>query len=72
MNEIANFELGVYDTRPHTLNGVCNDFVFPSILDNLASTYCALSTLIDIGVQNYHLSWMKPPSTWWHSSIVMK
>ncbi len=65
VTEIANFELGVYDTQFHTLSGVCNDFVFTIILDNLASTYCALSTLIDIDVQNHHLSWMKPPSTWW-------
>jgi aspartyl aminopeptidase len=66
MNEIADFELDVYDTQPHTLSGVCNDFSFTNILDNLALTYCALSTLLDRGVQNHHLSWMKPPSTWWH------
>ncbi len=72
VNEIVDFELGVYDTQPHTLSGVCNDFVFISRLDNMASTYYALSTLFDIGVQNHHLSWMKPPSTWWNSSIIMK
>jgi aspartyl aminopeptidase len=69
VNEIADFELGVYDTKSHILSGVCNDFVF---ISRFYLAYCALSTLLDVGVQNHHLSWMKPPSTWWHSSIVMK
>lgn len=47
VNEIADFDLGVYDTQPGTLGGVRNDFVFAGRLDNLASAYCALSALLD-------------------------
>ncbi|KAH8939885.1 hypothetical protein BDL97_15G059300 [Sphagnum fallax] len=45
--EVANFETNVYDTQPGCVGGAREEFVFASRLDNLASSFCALWTLLD-------------------------
>lgn len=46
-SEIENVELNVCDTQPSCLGGGNNEFIFSGRLDNLASSYCALRSLLD-------------------------
>ncbi len=45
--EVADLELNVYDTQSGCVGGACEEFVFASTLDNLASSFCALWALLD-------------------------
>lgn len=45
--EIMGLELNVCDTQSSCLGGGNNEFVFSGRLDNLASSFCALRSLID-------------------------
>ncbi|KAJ3295630.1 hypothetical protein HDU76_006816 [Blyttiomyces sp. JEL0837] len=44
--EIGDFELCLFDTQPSTIGGVDNEFIFSARLDNLMSSYCAITPLI--------------------------
>ncbi|XP_066315929.1 probable aspartyl aminopeptidase [Miscanthus floridulus] len=46
-NEIIGMELNVCDTQPSCLGGGNNEFIYSGRLDNLASCYCALRSLMD-------------------------
>ncbi|XP_062232125.1 probable aspartyl aminopeptidase [Phragmites australis] len=46
-DEIIGMELNVCDTQPSCLGGGSNEFVYSGRLDNLASCYCALRSLMD-------------------------
>lgn len=46
-DEILSIELNVCDTQPSCLGGGNNEFIFSGRLDNLASSYCALRSLLD-------------------------
>jgi aspartyl aminopeptidase len=45
--EVVDFKMNVYDTQPGCVGGACEEFVFASRLDNLASSFCALWALLD-------------------------
>jgi aspartyl aminopeptidase len=45
--EIIGIELNVCDTQPSCLGGGNNEFIYSGRLDNLASCYCALRSLMD-------------------------
>ncbi|XP_073099201.1 probable aspartyl aminopeptidase isoform X2 [Elaeis guineensis] len=47
VDEIMGIELNVCDTQPGCLGGGNNEFIFSGRLDNLASSYCALRSLLD-------------------------
>uniref|UniRef100_A0ACD6ASB8 Uncharacterized protein n=1 Tax=Avena sativa TaxID=4498 RepID=A0ACD6ASB8_AVESA len=46
-DEIIGMELNVCDTQPSCLGGGNNEFIYSGRLDNLASCYCALRSIVD-------------------------
>jgi aspartyl aminopeptidase len=46
-NQIANFELGLFDCQPASLGGVKNEFLYSGRLDNLATVFVALETIVN-------------------------
>ncbi|KAI5012493.1 hypothetical protein ZWY2020_024759 [Hordeum vulgare] len=46
-DEIIGMELNVCDTQPSCLGGGKNEFIYSGRLDNLASCYCALKSIMD-------------------------
>ncbi|KAI7834878.1 aspartyl aminopeptidase [Kickxella alabastrina] len=47
VDEIADFELCLYDTQKAVIGGICKEFIYASRLDNLNSSYCAIEGLIN-------------------------
>ncbi|KAI8803223.1 peptidase M18 [Cladochytrium replicatum] len=47
--EIGDFELCLFDTQPSRIGGLLNEYIFSPRLDNLNSSYCALTGLINAG-----------------------
>lgn len=47
IEDIIDFELNLCDTQPGVIAGAANEFVFVGRLDNLCSSYCSLTALID-------------------------
>lgn len=45
--DIADFEIVLYDTQKACLGGLTDEFIFSARLDNLNQTYCATMGLID-------------------------
>jgi aspartyl aminopeptidase len=55
-DEIIGMELNVCDTQPSCLGGGNNEFIYSGRLDNLASCYCALRSLMDSSKMAQQLS----------------
>jgi len=47
VDEIADFELNLYDTQPASLGGIQKEFIYSPRLDNLATVFAGLEGLID-------------------------
>ena len=45
--QIANFELGLFDCQPASLGGIKNEFLYSARLDNLATVFVAMETIMD-------------------------
>ncbi len=45
--QIANFELGLFDCQPASLGGIKNEFLYSARLDNLATVFIALDTILE-------------------------
>lgn len=45
VNQIADFDLSLYDTQPATLGGMNREFLYSARLDNLATVFCAVTAL---------------------------
>ncbi|KAJ1565175.1 hypothetical protein HK405_012987, partial [Cladochytrium tenue] len=45
--EVGDFELCLFDTQPPAIGGVADEYIFSARLDNLMSSYCAITALID-------------------------
>ncbi|EED94436.1 probable aspartyl aminopeptidase, partial [Thalassiosira pseudonana CCMP1335] len=45
--QIANFELGLFDCQPASLGGIKNEFLNSARLDNLATCFVALESIVD-------------------------
>ena len=45
--QIANFELGLFDCQPASLGGIKNEFIYSARLDNLATVFVALESIVD-------------------------
>jgi len=46
-SQIHDFELSLYDTQPSTIGGALNEFIFSPRLDNLFSTFAAVTGLVE-------------------------
>lgn len=47
MKQIANFELGLFDCQPANLGGIKNEFLNSGRLDNLATVFVSLESLLE-------------------------
>lgn len=45
--QIVNFELGLFDVQPASLGGIKDEFLYSGRLDNLATVFVALETIVD-------------------------
>jgi len=46
-DEICDFDLSVCDTQPGVVGGAAKEFIYSGRLDNLASTWCAVRSMVD-------------------------
>jgi aspartyl aminopeptidase len=46
VDQIIDFELNLYDTQPATLGGIQTEFLYSARLDNLATVFCAVESLV--------------------------
>ena len=51
--QIANFVLGLFDCQPASLGGIKNEFLYSARLDNLATVFVALDTILDYSKSDY-------------------
>jgi aspartyl aminopeptidase len=47
VTEICDFELNLYDTQPASLGGIGKEFLYSARLDNLATVFCAIESIVD-------------------------
>jgi len=47
IDNIVSFELCLYDLQPATISGMYEEFISSGRIDNLFSTYCSLTALLD-------------------------
>jgi aspartyl aminopeptidase len=47
VESIVDFELNLYDTQPASLGGITKEFLYSARLDNLATVFVALESLVD-------------------------
>lgn len=50
--DIADFELNLFDTQPAAIGGLNDEFLYSSRLDNLATCFVSVESLIDHSSQN--------------------
>lgn len=46
-DEIVDFQLNLYDTQGASLGGITKEFLYSARLDNLATVFCAVESLVD-------------------------
>ena len=46
-DEIVDWDLNLYDTQAATIGGICSEFLYSARLDNLATVFCAVESIID-------------------------
>jgi aspartyl aminopeptidase len=46
VDQIIDFELNLYDTQPASLGGIQKEFLYSARLDNLATVFCAVESLV--------------------------
>lgn len=47
VDQIVDWDLNLYDTQSATIGGICNEFLYSARLDNLATVFCAVESLVD-------------------------
>ena len=47
VNQIADFDLSLYDTQPACIGGINKEFLYSGRLDNLATVFCALEAIVE-------------------------
>ncbi|GKY91800.1 hypothetical protein MPSEU_000151700 [Mayamaea pseudoterrestris] len=47
VNDIADFELNLYDTQPASIGGLGQEFLYSGRLDNLATVFAAVEAMVD-------------------------
>lgn len=47
VEDIEDFELVLYDTQPSVIGGINDEFIYSPRLDNLCSSYCSATALIE-------------------------